>query len=139
MAEQFTRPAGSFGEVQRDGQANESPTVCSVADSGNILLDDLLPCVTAERALPQIALLQLPELKGTTWHRIGWRTACTALAHVLLGTEGDERISAFAHRLAHVITAEGKATALDGKVLVTGDGTATAFGERTLYVMRCDR
>lgn len=102
-------------------------------------LDNLLSTTTAERALPPVALELHPELRGTVWHRVGFRTACTALAHALLGTEGDKRISAFAHLLAQVITAEGKATVLDGKVLVTGDGKATAFGDRALYVMRCDR
>lgn len=99
---------------------------------------DILPVTTAEHVLPTVALDMFPELRGTCWHRMGWRTACTAMAHVLLGTEGDERISALAYRLAQAVTTSGAVTVLDHKTLVLDKGRAVAFGDRSLYLLRCN-
>ena len=99
---------------------------------------DILPVVTAEHVLPTAALDMFPELRGTCWHRIGLKTACTAMARALLGTEGDERLLALAYQLARAVTTSGAVTALDHKTLVQGDGRAVAFGDRSLYLLRCN-
>ena len=134
MAAQRKSPtAGSFGEVQQIGQEDGPlPADCVATDTM-----DILPVVTAEHVLPTVALDMFPELRGTVWHRIGLKTACTAMARALLGTEGDERISARAYQLARAVTTSGSVTALDGKLLVQGDGRAVAFGDRSLYLLRC--
>lgn len=126
--------AGSFGEVQQIGQEDE-PSTCDCVATDSM---DILPATTAEHVLPTVALDMFPELRGTVWHRIGWRTACTVMAHVLLGTADDERISALAYRLAQAVTASGAVTALDHKTLVLDKGRAVAFGDGSLYLLRCN-
>lgn len=105
---------------------------------GLIVPDELLQTTSVNHVLPRVALDLRPELRGTVWNRIGYKAACTILAHALLGGDCDERISLFASWLARILTANGDAIVLDGKTLVTGDGVTIAFADRTIYVMRCD-
>ena len=126
--------AGSFGEVQQIGQEDE-PSTCDCVAEG---FDNILPATTADRVLPQVALDMFPELRGTVWRRIGWRTVCSVMAHVLLGTADDERIQALAYRLAQAVTASGAVTVLDHKTLLLDKGRAVAFGDRSLYLLRCN-
>ena len=121
----------NFGE-DSDGQ-EEGPTTCNCVAEG---FDNILPVVTAEHVLPTVALDMFPELRGTVWRRIGWRAACTVMARALLGTEGDEWISAFAYQLARAVCCSGQVVALDGRVLVLSDERAVVIGDRALFV-RC--
>ena len=130
-----TRHAGSFGEVQHDGHTQKSkPTICMATDFDTILLDNLLTTVTAEHVLPRTALEMHPELRGTVWHRVGFRTATTILARALLGA--DEGVTSMANWISRMLVASGDVTVLDAKVLVLGEGAAVVFGDRSMYVMR---
>lgn len=117
-------------QSSNDGQEIEPlPADCAATDTM-----DILPTTTAERALPQIALELHPELKGTVWHRIGWRSACAAMARALLD---DERVSiSFARAVARAVCCSGQVVALDGRVLVLSDERAVVIGDRALFV-RC--
>ena len=96
--------------------------------------DNILPVVTAEHVLPMVALDMFPELRGTVWHRIGWRTACTVMAYVLLD---DARANiSFARAVARAVCCSGQVVALDGRVLVLSDERAVVIGDRALFV-RC--
>lgn len=139
-AKENTRHAGMFGDEQHDGHIQEPPPAnCVTADSIHILpeyLDNTLSTTTAERALPAAALELHPELRGTSWHRIGFRDASTILAHALLGAEGSEHTQDLAHWIARMLVVSGDVTVLDTKVLVLGDGVAVAFGDRSVYIQR---
>ena len=122
-----------FGDQHTTGKGGSRDLRFCVAEC----FDTILPSTTAERVLPEVALRLHPELRDTIWHRLGWRTATTILAHALLGIETDERISALANRIASAVTTSGAVSALDHKTLVQGEGRAVAFGDRSIYLLRC--
>ena len=129
MAETEEARRVNFGE-DSDGQ-EDGPTTCNCVAEG---FDNILPVVTAEHVLPTVALDMLPELKGTVWHRIGWRSATTTLAHALLD---DARANiSFARAVARAVCCSGQVVALDGRVLVLSDERAVVIGDRALFV-RC--
>ena len=130
-----TRHAGKLADEQHDGHTQKSqPTICMATDSDTILLDNLLTTATAEHVLPRTALEMHPELRGTVWHRVGFRTATTILARALLGA--DESVTSMANWISRMLVASGDVTVLDAKSLVLGEGAAVVFGDRSLYVMR---
>lgn len=133
MAAQRKSPtAGSFGEVQQIG-LEDGPTTCNCVAEG---FDNILPVVTAEHVLPTVALDMFPELRGTCWHRIGLKTACTAMARALLD---DGRVSiSFARAIARAVCCSGQVVALDGRVLVLSDERAVVIGDRSIYLLRCN-
>ena len=120
-----THRAGSFAEMQHAGHTQKSqPTIGMATDSDTILLDNLLTT----------ALEMHPELRGTVWHRVGFRTATTILARALLGA--DESVTSIANWISRMLMASGDVTVLDAKVLVLGEGAAVVFGDRSMYVQR---